>query len=182
MWSRRSRRYLRQSPDRDGKGEHPHRYSVHGSHLLGRCHGRLQATSPTRYRPTLLAPVAEYLRAEGLPAAATSSTQRSYLDLGYCFVIMAISSRARPDGAERMLTGLDMPPGRQPQAGQPVIAQQHAPGRPVGKQEVRDQMRRRKFVACPAGRCRRSRPARTRRSGGAPSQGHRRARCRTPGR
>jgi hypothetical protein len=52
LLSRRSRRYLRQSPDRDGKGEHPHRYSVHGSHLLGRCHGRLQATSPTRYRPT----------------------------------------------------------------------------------------------------------------------------------
>jgi hypothetical protein len=54
--SRRSRRYLRQSPDRDGKGEHPHRYRVHGSHLLGRCHGRLQATSPTRYRPTLFPP------------------------------------------------------------------------------------------------------------------------------
>ena len=54
--SRRSRRYLRQSPDRDGKGEHPHRYSVHGSHLLGRCHGRVQATSPTRYRPALFPP------------------------------------------------------------------------------------------------------------------------------
>jgi hypothetical protein len=55
LW-RRSRRYLRQSPGRNGKGEHPHRYSVHGSHLLGRCHGRLQATSPTRYRPTLFPP------------------------------------------------------------------------------------------------------------------------------
>src|SRR4029077_8010428 len=56
LTSRRPRRYLRQSPDRDGKGEHPHRYSVHGSHLLGQCHGRLQATSPTRYRPTLFPP------------------------------------------------------------------------------------------------------------------------------
>jgi hypothetical protein len=54
--SRRSRRYLRQLPDRDGKGEHPHRYSVHGSHLLGRCHGRLQATSPMRSRPSLFLP------------------------------------------------------------------------------------------------------------------------------
>lgn len=31
----------------DGKGEHPHRYSVYGSHLLGRCHGPLRATSPS---------------------------------------------------------------------------------------------------------------------------------------
>src|SRR6478609_10404271 len=30
---------------RHEKGEHPHRYSVHGSHLLGRCHGPLQPTS-----------------------------------------------------------------------------------------------------------------------------------------
>ena len=45
--ARRSRRHLRQSPDRDGKGEHPHRYSVHGSHLLGRCRGQPQATSPS---------------------------------------------------------------------------------------------------------------------------------------
>jgi hypothetical protein len=43
----RSRRHLRQSPDRDGEGEYPHRYSVHGSHLLGRRRGPLQATSPS---------------------------------------------------------------------------------------------------------------------------------------
>ena len=48
-----------------------------------------------------------------------------------------------PDGAERMLARLDMPSGRQPQAGQPVIAQQDAPGRPVDEQEIRHQMRRR---------------------------------------
>ena len=30
---------------RHEKAEHPHRYGVHGSHLLGRCHGPLQATS-----------------------------------------------------------------------------------------------------------------------------------------
>ncbi len=54
--SRRSRRHLRQSPGRDGKGEHPHRYSVHGAHLLGRCHGQLQATSPARSRPPLFPP------------------------------------------------------------------------------------------------------------------------------
>jgi hypothetical protein len=46
-----------------------------------------------------------------------------------------------PDGAERMLAGLDMPSGRQPQAGQPVVAEQHAPSRPVDEQEVRHQMR-----------------------------------------
>jgi len=46
-----------------------------------------------------------------------------------------------PDGAERMLTGLDMASGRQPKAGQPVVAQQHAPGRPVDEQQVRHQMR-----------------------------------------
>src|SRR6478609_10116585 len=28
-------------------GVNPHRYSVHGSHLLGRCQGPLQATSPS---------------------------------------------------------------------------------------------------------------------------------------
>jgi len=33
------------------------------------------------------------------------------------------------DGLERMLTGLDMPSGRQPQAGQPVVAEQHLPAR-----------------------------------------------------
>src|SRR5271170_6459812 len=33
--------------DRYGKGEHPHPYSVHGSHLLSRFHGRLKATSPS---------------------------------------------------------------------------------------------------------------------------------------
>lgn len=45
-----------------------------------------------------------------------------------------------PDGVERMLARLDMPSGRQPQAGQPVIAEQHAPGRPVDEQKVRHQM------------------------------------------
>jgi hypothetical protein len=56
LLARHSRRHLRQSPDRDGKGEHPHRYSVHGSHLLGRCHGQLQATSPSITRPILSQP------------------------------------------------------------------------------------------------------------------------------
>jgi hypothetical protein len=46
-----------------------------------------------------------------------------------------------PDGAERMLAGLYMPSARQPQAGQPVVAEQHAPGRPVDEQQVRHQMR-----------------------------------------
>jgi hypothetical protein len=40
-----------------------------------------------------------------------------------------------------MLAGLDMPSGRQPQAGQLVVAEQHTPGRPVNEQEVRHQMR-----------------------------------------
>jgi hypothetical protein len=39
--------------------------------------------------------------------------------------------RLAPDGVERMLAGLDVSSGRQPQAGQPVVAEQHAPGLPV---------------------------------------------------
>lgn len=46
-----------------------------------------------------------------------------------------------PNSIERMLAGLDMASGRQPQARQPVVAEQHAPGRPVDQQEIRDQMR-----------------------------------------
>jgi hypothetical protein len=38
---------------RDGKGEHPPGYSVHGSHLLERCHGRLKATRTIIIPPTL---------------------------------------------------------------------------------------------------------------------------------
>ena len=45
------------------------------------------------------------------------------------------------DGRERVLAGLDVAAGRQPQARQPVIAEQHAPGLPVDGQEVRHQMR-----------------------------------------
>jgi hypothetical protein len=48
---RRSRRHLRQSPDRDDEGEHPHRYSVHGSHLLAACHG-----VPGHYQPSIIPP------------------------------------------------------------------------------------------------------------------------------
>lgn len=47
---RRSRRYLRQSPDHD-EGEHPRAYSVHGTHLLGRCHGLGHATKPSAASP-----------------------------------------------------------------------------------------------------------------------------------
>jgi hypothetical protein len=41
-----------------------------------------------------------------------------------------------PDRVKRMLAGLDMPSGRQPQARQAVITQQHAPGRTVHQQEI----------------------------------------------
>jgi hypothetical protein len=59
---------------RDGKGEHPHGYSVHGSHLLGRCHGRLKATSPM-ITPQPFSPPRRYdsrqALAEWLPPAAS---------------------------------------------------------------------------------------------------------------
>jgi hypothetical protein len=37
-----------------------------------------------------------------------------------------------PNGAERMLAGLDVPSRRQPEAGQPVVAEQYAP-QPAGR-------------------------------------------------
>ena len=49
--SRRSRRPLRQSPNRADEGEHPHAYNIHGSHLLASCHGRRHAISPTAIPP-----------------------------------------------------------------------------------------------------------------------------------
>ncbi len=55
LW-RRSRRHLRQSPAVTGRGEHPRRYCVHGSHLLGWCRGPVQATSPSTTRPILSQP------------------------------------------------------------------------------------------------------------------------------
>jgi len=47
---RRSRRPLRQSPSRENAGEHPRAYSVHGSHLLARCHGRPHVINPNAAR------------------------------------------------------------------------------------------------------------------------------------
>jgi SAM-dependent methyltransferase len=44
--------------------------------------------------------------------------------------------RRQADRVKRMLAGLDMPSGRQPQARQAVITQQHAPGRTVHQQEI----------------------------------------------
>jgi hypothetical protein len=58
--SRRSRRHLRQSPDRDGKGEHPHRYSVLGSQFVATmqpaagAQPRHRALDTQRYRPSRL--------------------------------------------------------------------------------------------------------------------------------
>jgi hypothetical protein len=46
------------------------------------------------------------------------------------------------DGSERVLAGLDVAAGWQPQAGQTVIAQQDARGRAVDQQEIRHQVRR----------------------------------------
>lgn len=46
------------------------------------------------------------------------------------------------DGGVRVLAGLDVAAGWQPQAGQPVVAQQHAARLAVGEQEVRHQVRR----------------------------------------
>jgi hypothetical protein len=46
-----------------------------------------------------------------------------------------------PNGLERVLARLDMPSGRLPQAGEAVVAEQHALVRAVDEQEVRHQMR-----------------------------------------
>jgi hypothetical protein len=46
-----ARRPLRQSPDRDDEGEHPRAYSVHGSHLLARCHGLGHVANPNAASP-----------------------------------------------------------------------------------------------------------------------------------
>ena len=71
-------------------------------------------------------PRSGHRRKNGLSRNAASS----------CAVTLSFR-RPRADGAEGMLARLDMPSGRRPQAGQPVIAEQHAPGRPVDEKEIR---------------------------------------------
>ncbi|WSM82671.1 alpha/beta hydrolase [Actinacidiphila glaucinigra] len=121
--SRRSRRHLRQSPDRDGKGEHPQGYRVHGSHLLGRRHARPKLSERPSARPGLCRPLAK-------PGRLDNSRDQCIQGLAIARIRTGVPHRANPRTASwaagRRRTGRSVPGG--PDAPPPRAV---SPGKPI---------------------------------------------------